>query len=318
MSKNDFLRPGFISFKSVPGALKYILSFKEGTGKVAARTNPSVRAWWVELSTDPELKQNHEDSWVGYYYGKKIKNMPDGMYSDRGIIRIYSKFFPLVDKRVCGRDITCYSVFDIHSLEQGKNLGGFSFPLRNFRNTRVIGFFLERVVEPGTYAVYIEGTVTNDPAKVWIDGFENKYTRNISFYINGKFTVRQFRIQSPPCNAGVRLKYRSPALLKGGDTIRFDADNLNREVFQEMKLTTDTGIELYGACAENWSENHGLQIQVRDAAGKIVQTIDSLSGTLANLPAGNYTVTGVAASKDKKLTIAEKTAKIKIITPPQW
>ena len=317
LSAGKYIYPGWISFIRKKGIENYTLSFDETKGKVLARPLPSVRIWWMELMNDPLLKRAVKAPFYefGGAAGFKVTSLEKGgikLSQPRGAVRLYTNFYPAADKRLCGRNLVVYTVL---SSEKGA-YGQFSLPFASAirKGGAVIHVYFK--LAPGEkFAQYAEGIVETDPAHFWNCRHARK---NLSFLNKGDLAIHELRMHAPPAPAGVQLYLKSSTLVNNGEKLQLAASNLNREILQKMTFTAKNGRKIHGGRAVNWAGNWKAQIKIKNAAGKILQSSNSLEFTLAQLSAGNYTMESAILAKDTNEVIASRKDNLVVGVEPQW
>ena len=315
-AEGQFIYPGWLSFVKKAGQNEYVLSFDRGK-TFKARPDPAVRLWWVELMNDPLLKTPVKKpfyifSGKGGFSVKSLENGGVKMTPAQGAMRLYPQFFPDADERLCGRNIVVYTVLSTQKGVAGQYGLPFGSAIR--KNAGVIqALFKFKAGEK--IAQYAEGIVTTDPAKFWNSARAGK---SIYFWMQGDLSIHEFHMQAPPAMEGVELKFRNSYLLKGGEMIRLEATNLDREVLQPMVFTAKNGKKFGGGRAANWTGNWEASVRVRNSAGKVVQGSGDFAFPLAQLPQGDYALEAVIRAKNTHEVISSLKVPMKVVTGPQW
>lgn len=215
-SENRFLKPGWLSFKRIPGAKRYVFSFHDGANTTEARPNPAVRAWWIELSNNPDFK----DVSMLYFKKEHVSQLPDGGVKTTDLLRFRAKGMNL-DPRGAGRRILgCMRV----SGSEGKH--HFSVQYRNAHNNNAAALNLNFILSNTEQTdVCAEGTVSKQAETA----IRNK---NFPVYISpakdGFLNLKSFHVQLPPRDNELKVVIPS-SLLNIGDTLVLRAIGLGAE-----------------------------------------------------------------------------------------
>ncbi|MBR7103725.1 MAG: hypothetical protein IKC65_02175 [Lentisphaeria bacterium] len=214
--ENRFCKPGWLSFKSVPGAEKYIFTFRDGAEETVARPDPAVRAWWIELSKAPQFKN------LKMLYFKKgdLTPLPEGGYRATGIIRFRKNGFDL-DPRGAGRRILGWM-----RLRSPGGRHHFSVQYRNETSRQAAALTPYFTLPPNEIVdLAVVGIVCKDPAQVIRS---RGYAVWISVAKNSSLDLFDFRVQLPPLAQEPAVRMNS-SIFNADDEISFFPTGLENE-----------------------------------------------------------------------------------------
>ena len=282
-AENRFLYPGWLSFRAVPGAKFYTLTFRDGAAETVARPDPAVRAWWIELMKDPFFRDPHNLS-----NPRNVKVLPGGgIEFSRSLL--VSRKAAVADERSRGRRI-------LGLLRSEGDITYFSFLQRNE--------VIPHIPALSCYFRNIPGKVTDICAEGIISSRPGELCTNKSFisgfhYVKGTVRIHRLSVQLPPSekSAGVSLK---SDLLNTGDRVRFDVFGLG---FPNTIPFSSGGIS--GLRAGLWKTAPEVVYALFDVKNRAVLKGRGESFLLKNVPPGRYllrTTLLVAGSEVAKQT----------------
>lgn len=273
-AERRFERPGFLSFRSVPGAEKYIFKFKDGAKETKARPDPAVRGWWIELMRDPFLTRSR------YISGRKdrYKMLPGGGVEFTYPIRLLRTGVRL-DSRIDGRRIfalmRCTGPFSY-----------FSVLLKNGvwpRHSAIACYFSPR---PGVMQdICSEGILGAKDAHIGIHHQRNKRFIVNTEYVKGPAVIKAFHLQLPPIGRDPGVKLDSD-LFNTGDTVRIRTFGGQSESAIPFESGSVKGLR-YG----NWTGKMEISGTLTDGKNKVYRRIRGSELSLAGIKPGDYKLT---------------------------
>ncbi len=294
-SENRFANLGWLSFQRRQGVEKYILTYTTGETGNAARPNPAVRPWWIELMRDPELQNLKQLT----FKDKTLTAHPEG-----GVKFSQSFFWPqrcyLLDEQLKGRRLL--------AMTRVANCGGnFNVPFYNAvlkKNSVINCYFVAE--EPSDFLV--EGRVDNRPGDFFRSRRGGLSFRKSATEKDGRMWF--FHLQSPPENGGIDIRLNS-ALFNLGDRARLSIAGFERELMYQVR----PGV----ARVENWEPEFAVRAELQSQAGQLLKTYNSASFLLTDLTAGNYSL-AVTLHSQRKIpeVIAAKNFVFELQVGPDW
>ena len=263
-SENRFLQPGWLSFKKT-GAKKYFLTFLDGARETLPRPNPSVRAWWIEIMRDPELKSM---KYIGYPKNS-AKALSGGGIEFTRPIQFWMRG-TTADSRINGRRILslmrCEGDFTFYSIRLKSAVR---------KNGSAIACYFKPV--PGEVI---------DLCAEGIIGQENTIKPNTYFagveYVKGLSRIYSFRVQLPPSEHSIGIKLKSDVFNRD-EKVDFESFGTG---YENIVPFESGGIK--GARVGVWTGKPTVKYSLNDAGGKKVKSGTGMQFKLDSVKAGRY------------------------------
>ncbi len=300
-SENRFRRLGWLSFNKTPGVERYRLNFREGK-PASARSNPTVRAWWMELFLDPELRN------VKQLQSKnELIPLPDG-----GVECTTTFFWPksmfCADSRLKGRRLLALA-----RLSGDNECIVFNVPFRNqmSKDRPVVSCYAVANAEhDNAMDNLIEGRVDSSSDELFREPVQSGM-HIFKSQPEKRSRVHFFHLQSPPEHGGVEIKINS-SLFNLGDAVKIHTAGFG----EEQLYTVRPGIER----VDTW-EPGGYTIcsELQDTSGKVISVFQGDSFQLQDIPLGNCNLTVTLTSRRKiPENIATRIFPVEIQKGPDW
>ena len=272
-SEERFMKPGYLSFRRETDAKRYTLTFRDGAEKTLPRPNPAVRAFWIELVRDPDLK---EKTHMGVYRGT-LKMLPGGGVEfdrpfsiNRQKTTAFRADMKQADPRICGRRI----------IGLVRCEGPFSFwnvILKNAVRKDAVALSCYFTPQPGVILdLCSEGILDKDQS-----GNSNPRFFNTE-YVKGPCRIYCFHVQLPPSDHAVGVKLKS-------DIVNLD-EMISLEPFglgcDNIMPFESGGIKGYRV--GRWEGRPDARYSLRNAEGKVVKSGSGLQFKLSEIREGRY------------------------------
>lgn len=272
-AERRFERPGFLSFKTVPGVKEYIFKFKDGAKVIQSRPDPAVRGWWIEIMRDPFLKDIRN---ISCYKGR-FKMRQGGGVEFTYPIRIWRKAAN-IDKRIDGRRI--------FALLRGTGpFEYFSIPLKNgvWDKTSAIACYIKPA--KGVMMDHCsEGLLAAKDAHLAQN--HRNYGRFIlnTEYVKGTAFIKEIHLQLPPVNRNMGISLDSD-LFNTGDILHIKPYGGIGESAVPFESGSIKGLR-YGI----WKGKTDIFYELTDAKGKRLLKGKGNKIFLRNIKEGSFTL----------------------------
>lgn len=308
-SEGKLSRPGWLSFKCLPGVHNYVFSFQDGGNSLPApRPNPEVRTWWIDLIRNPFI-----NSYKGYSIYPKTNTsiLKDGGLQFNGNITLFLDDNILKDKRLQGRRLICHLVIEADSSTKGKGQL-LCMPVKGvLKQKRQEGLSYTFYTEGGKpYEVLAETVLENTP--------DFLYKKKFATYLKASGKLYEFHLSSPPQLKQLQMNVNNTVFQPGDQlTVKLPTGS-SEEFLAPLEFKLSNGSILSGGRVGRLEKNLTPSIEIISKDGaKTLQHSNSLSFALGQVPAGDYIVK-VKLLDAQKQEITSQNIPIKVTGGIQW
>jgi len=300
-SAKRFAVPGWLSFAAVPGAAFYEFSFQEGAEAPRPRPNPAVRAWWIEVMRDPDLRDLKHLA----YPKDTVKVLARGIEFQRSFSWRLSAL--QVDERCQGRRIVALLT------AMGQDTSFYALPFPNAVITQVGAIHPYLKLTPGVETdVCTQGLIANRPGEIF------RGSRAMFHIAKPPLVIYSHHVQLPPQDHSVDLRLAS-TLVNLGDTLQVVPSGLQQETLYPLRFALPGNRVLPASRLDVWGDDYDVAVRLLTLKGEVRQSYPALTFKLTGVEPGEYVLEAALLSRrHNPEPIIRKEFALTVQQGPQW